>query len=41
MSTNAPRQLNVALHDRYAFGMDSAQVRVLKQMHKEGLSSLL
>lgn len=41
MSTNAPRELNVALHDRDAFGMDSAQVRVLKQMDEEGLGGLL
>jgi hypothetical protein len=36
-----PGQLDVLLHDGDALGVDGAEVRVLKQVHQEGLGRLL
>ena len=38
---NPPRQLNILLHNRNPLRMDSAQIRVLKQMHHKRLRGFL
>ena len=39
--SNPPRQLNILLHNGDSFCMNSAQIRILEQMHQKGFSSFL
>ena len=41
LATNPPREVDVLWHDGYPLGVDGAEVGVLKQSDKIGLSSLL
>lgn len=40
-AANPPCQLYVLLHDRYAFRMDGAQIRIFEQMYQEGFCCFL